>query len=160
MERSYEGRNDRGRWSWGLAALAAFVAIAAAMSGSAGAFGRHGHGFAERRIEHMLDAVDASDGQREEIRTALEGLHESIETGRDARSDSHAAIAVALTGEEIDGEALEAIRAGHVERFEAMSQQMLQAIVRVAEVLTPEQRREITDQLEDHGHHRGRRGWY
>lgn len=158
MERSTDARNARRRWLLGLG-LAAGLAVAVVLSGPAGAWGRHGHGF-EHRIEHMLDALDASDEQRVEIRSALESLHDALAEGRDSRRDGHRAIAAALTGETVDLEAIEAIRAEHVERFDALSRQAAQALVKVAGVLSPEQRREIAGRLEEHEGHHGGRGWH
>jgi Spy/CpxP family protein refolding chaperone len=155
-----KGRAWRFGAFWGLPGLAAAVGLAVLASHAAGAFGRHAHGFPERRIEHLLDEVEASDAQREQIRGAMDELHDLWRASRRDRRESREAIAAALTGDEIDREALEALRAAQIESFEAMSQRLLATLVQVAEVLTPEQRREIAAYLEEHREHRGRHGWH
>jgi Spy/CpxP family protein refolding chaperone len=146
--------------------LSAALALALLIGASAGAFGRHAGGFSERRIERMLDAVEASDEQRVEVRAAFDELHDLWRESRRERRDSREAIAAALTGEEIDREALEALRADQVASFEARSQQLLGALVRVAQALTPEQRRQVAEHMEEHRDHREHRdqragrGWH
>jgi protein CpxP len=157
------GTQDRGRragWLWGSAGLAAALGLALLFSGSAGAFGRHGHRSPERGVERMLDAVEASDAQREQIRGVLGELEDLWRAQRRARRESHEAIAAALTGDEIDRAALEAIRTAQVESFQATSQQMLGALVRAAEVLTPEQRQQIAEHMREHRDHHEGHGWH
>jgi Spy/CpxP family protein refolding chaperone len=150
-----EGRGRRAVWLWGVAGLCAAVALAVLLSPSAGAFGRHGHGFSERRIERMLDELEASDEQRAEIRAAFDELHDLWRASRRERRDSREAIAAALTGDEIDRDALETLRSAQVASFEAMSQQLLGTLVRVAETLSPEQRRRVAEHMEEQRDHRG-----
>lgn len=162
MEKARESRRGRIGWLWGVAALAGMVGIAVVASGSAGAFGRHGPGgrdFAERRMERMLDEVGASEEQRRQVESAFEALYEAMEDGRGGR-DAREEIASALTGEIIDREALEEIRAEHLRRFDAMSQQVVVALAQAAEALTSEQRAKIAEEMEEHREHRRSRHWH
>ena len=162
MEKAHESRRGRIGWLWGVAALAGMVGIAVVASGSAGAFGRHGPGgrdFAERRMERMLDEVGASEEQRRQVESAFEALYEAMEDGRGGR-DAREEIVSALTGEIIDREALEEIRAEHLRRFDAMSQQVVVALAQAAEALTSEQRAKIAGEMEEHREHRRSRHWH
>jgi len=160
METTRNSGMGRYRWIWGLTALALGVAVVA--SGSAEAFGRRdrpGRDFAEWRIQRMLEEVGASEEQRRQVEAAFEDLHAALEERREARRSRDEVVA-ALTGESIDREALEELRAEHLRRFDAMSQRVVAALVQAAEALTPDQRAKIAEEMEGHEPRHGGRYWH
>ncbi|MBW2245159.1 MAG: periplasmic heavy metal sensor [Deltaproteobacteria bacterium] len=126
--------------------------------------GPHGmlHGDEEIDLDHlrhgarwMLRSADPSDQQLDEIaiiaKEAIEqmrGLHEGHEAHR-------AEFAAALSGQAVDRDALERLRGEVLMRMEEGSKQVVDTLVQVAEVLTPEQRATL---IAEHEKHRGRHG--
>jgi Spy/CpxP family protein refolding chaperone len=102
----------------------------------------------------MLRHVDASDEQKDRAteiaESAFDALAPMLSTHREGREQM-----VALLSEEtIDREALEALRAELVARFDTASRTLAGSLADLAETLTPEQRAELLE------HGRGHRGWH
>ncbi len=163
------GREDRGsRLRWTLAGILCtgllVLGVAAAVSGCWGhrGFGHHGHRheFSPERLRHhvtwMLRRADASDDQTDRIVAILEETHNAIQTQRDQHRGQHEAWLAALTGDRVDRDALEELRANGMTSLEQVSREITGALAEVAEVLTAEQRRELAEELENfHSFHRG-----
>ncbi len=141
----------------GAGALGALLA-APAFGGPRGLFGHgprwghHGrHDFDEanvrRHVEWVLRGVDASDAQIDEITRIAALVAQDLHAGRD-RAGDHARVAAALSGAQVDRDALEAMRAEHVAALEAASVKITEALAQIAEVLTPEQRAELAAEHE------------
>lgn len=150
------------RWKIALATSAGALALAstAVLSVPAGAFGphgRHGRDFARWRVERLLEGVGASEQQRERVEEILAGAFEALRDARPDRAEVHEAFAQAIGGEQVDRDALEALRARHVARMEARSRELVAAIAEAAEVLDAEQRAVLVQQMQEmhehHGHH-------
>ena len=148
------------------------AAVAAGIGWKAAAFG-HGRGGWHRgglmgaaldparldeRLDHMLRhlyvEVDATDAQKQQLGPIVKGavrdllpLHERI---HEARSQ-----AVALLSQPtVDRAALEALRAGQVQVWEQASRRLTQVLADVADVLTPEQRKQLAERAARwRGHH-------
>jgi periplasmic protein CpxP/Spy len=149
-----------------IAALVLVSAFAgAAASGAARHWhGHHGMGFmsgpidaaeVDRRVDwmtgHLARDVNASDAQREKLaaiaKTAAKDLLPMRETMRDARKQARE-----LLGQPaIDRAAIEKLRADQLGNFDAMSKRLSTALGDAAEVLTPEQRKELAKRLPPHG---------
>ncbi len=126
-----------------------------------GHWGHHGNHDPEAMKEHlalgverMLRHVDASDEQKDRAteiaESAFDALAPMLATHREGREQM-----VALLSEEtIDREALEALRAEWVARFDAASRTLAGSLADLAETLTPEQRAELLE------HRDGHRGWH
>lgn len=142
----------------GLPALAALGLFFAPRAHAFGPFhGRHGHrppaSAAEvrehmlRRVDHLLDKVDASDEQRDKVEAIVERtaprLFEIFEGGRKVRKELKQALLaatvdkarVAKVQQDIDALANQASELG------------LGALTEIAEVLTPAQRKSVADEL-------------
>jgi len=158
------GRRRLYWWSGGFVALLLALSMAiAAVPGSVAAFGRHhggpgGHGFLEWRLERMLDDVGASDEQRATIQEIFESRREALSDLRPDRRALHERAVELLTADPIDRDALEALRAEHVERMSEASRVLAASLADAAEVLSKEQRVELAGLLEEHrGRHPHRR---
>jgi periplasmic protein CpxP/Spy len=133
-----------------LAAGLAFAGYRAQDSfGHHGPFARHSprliREFIEFRVDRALEQVAASDEQKRQVQSILaRGFDEhasAFETHEALRQQVHEL----LTAETIDHAAVEALRAEQVQRIDAVSRQLKDAVVEIAELLTPEQRRRLVE---------------
>ncbi|MFT3926253.1 MAG: periplasmic heavy metal sensor [Myxococcales bacterium] len=103
--------------------------------------------FMERRAEHLLDAVDADDAQREQVEAILAKnapqMFALMQEGRALRQELKAA----LLAERVDRTQI----ALGKQKLDALAQRManlgVDGLASVAEVLTPAQRKQIADKL-------------
>jgi Spy/CpxP family protein refolding chaperone len=123
-----------------------------------------GEGFSEERIERMVKhfgvEVDATPEQRAkltEIATAaakdLQPLREKVRAARRQGMEL-------LAAPTIDRGAIEQLRAEQIRAADEASKRMVQALADVAEVLTPEQRKQLAERMQKRGgwRHGGRHG--
>jgi len=115
---------------------------------------------ADRVMRHLAIEIDATPQQQEQLRAiakaAVKDLVPMREKAQAARERAHAL----LTQPNVDRTAIEAFRAEQVALADTASKRIAQALGDAAEVLTPEQRRKIDDQISArraywHGWHRG-----
>ena len=100
-----------------------------------------------KHLDRMLDAVNATDAQRTQIRqiatAAAADLKAQREAGRALREQSMAL----FTQPTVDANAAEALRQQMMARHDQASRRMLQAMLDVSRVLTPEQRQQLAQQM-------------
>ena len=113
---------------------------------------RHGMKFGERRMERMLDEIDATPEQAEKLKTIFASVRKDMrpmfEDMRDTRED----IADLLAAPTVDRAAAEKLRAERVAAIDETSRKLTAAILDAAEVLTPEQRKQLVEHFEErHG---------
>lgn len=141
------------------------VAGAAAVSvpaWSQGAEGHGGHGMGGHHGMHrggmgggmmlggrMLDAVNATEAQRTQIRQimqqAMADLKGQRETARTLRERSMQIFAAPT----VDAAAAESVRQQMVAQHDASSRRMLQAMLDASRVLTPEQRAKLAERMKE-----------
>ena len=164
---SKSGRAKSGR-AWRAVAMGVLVAVSASVGLAAWAQPMHGHGHAEhagagmgphlfagsperlsRGVDHMLDGLNASDAQRSQIKqivlaaaAELKGQHEA---GRALR-DKAAAVFTAPT---VDAAAAESLRQQMITQHDTASRRVLQAMLDISNVLTPEQRSKMGQRLKE-----------
>lgn len=121
----------------------------------ASAFRRH----AERMLDRALDEVDATDAQTTQIQSIGSEIFELVATAHaDGRNDGDA-LREALSAEQVDRAALEAIRSAHVERADALSEAIATRLADALEVLTPDQRQQLIARADEfRAHHRDHHG--
>ena len=140
------------------AALSLLAAGALAFGGPHGG-GHRGRGH-ERMVEHVLEAAGADEAQREQIQEILGEVHrESRAERRERRVALYARVLEILAAEPVDAAALEALRLEHQAEMNAKMEQMTQALVAAANVLTPEQRAAAAEAMESHFEGRSMRRW-
>jgi Spy/CpxP family protein refolding chaperone len=122
------------------------------MGGEMGAGGMMFRGSPEhmgRMIDHMLDGLNASDAQRNQIKqiaaAAAADLKAQAEAGRGLRQRAMQAFAAP----NVDAAAVEQLRQQMLQQHDQMSRRVTQAMLDVARVLTPEQRARLGERMRD-----------
>ena len=133
-----------GRWGWG------------------GMKGGHGDpekwkGRIQKRADRWLDRIDATEEQREAIGgvlgEAVDTFAGTIAEHRSLRDEWRAE----FVRPELDAEAMEALRARHLELADRKSRQALDTFLQIGSFLTVEQREEIAAKLDRHRDRRHKR---
>jgi periplasmic protein CpxP/Spy len=108
-------------------------------------------------VDRMLNRVDASKEQRDKVSGIVKGAFGDLTAlGINPWDAREKAIAL-LRADTVDPAAFEALRAEQISTADTASKRVVQALTEAAQVLTPEQRRELADRWERHGPH-GHRG--
>jgi periplasmic protein CpxP/Spy len=138
-----------------LALAAGFVQTAHAQPG-AGEPGMHrmGHGMGmgggmdgPRQMGRMLDAVNATDEQRSQIRQIMQAAMGDLRGQREAGRKLHEDMRALFTQPTVDANAAEALRQQMLARHDQASKRMMQAMVEASRVLTPEQRKTLAERM-------------
>ncbi len=109
--------------------------------------------FADKRMQHMLREVKASDEQKAKASTIVKA---SVEKGgplAEKMRDNHHQIGKLMSAASIDKAAIETLRAEQIKLVDEASKLATQTMQDIAEVLTPEQRAKLAEKMEN------RHGW-
>ncbi|HEY9192930.1 MAG TPA: Spy/CpxP family protein refolding chaperone [Methyloversatilis sp.] len=168
---------SRSRWVSGIAtacALAGLVAVVPLASAHQGGgdgpqhcmhqMGHHGPGQMDQRMERMIERVftrvGASEQQKARAREIVKASSAEMASLSKGHDDGRQEMIALLSADTIDRDRLEQHRAAHHAQMEQMSKVMTRTLADLAEVLTPEQRREAAKmfaQMHEEGRH-GRPG--
>ncbi|MES2098641.1 MAG: Spy/CpxP family protein refolding chaperone [Pseudomonadota bacterium] len=149
-----------------LMAVSVFVVAAAGAAFSAHAQGHHGPGRGGpggagmmmfggapeqvgRSVDRMLDGLNATDAQRTQIKQIATAAAADLKTQRDAARGLREKGLQIFTAPSVDSAAAEALRQQMSAQHEQASKRMLQAMLDVANVLTPEQRARIGERMKE-----------
>jgi periplasmic protein CpxP/Spy len=102
-------------------------------------------GFAADR---MLSRVDATDDQRDQVDAILDDLAPALLAQKLDGEGLHEQLKTALTAEVVDAEALEGLRVDGLAHADETSALVLDSVVAIGQVLTPEQRGELVELAE------------
>ena len=108
----------------------------------------HRHGDPKNHVEEVLDEVDATDAQRQAIAPLVDRATARAHEIHSQGEGLHDELLELLTAEKIDRAALESVRLDAVLLVDQASREMVDAMSGMAEVLTPEQRKEIARKAE------------
>ncbi len=151
----------RATWGrrWLFVALPA-VLLGGALGARAYAFGPGGHGrnfspeqmekMMDRRVEHLLDRVKATPDQRTKIQATVARLKPELKTLHDEHAKLHEAGQKALTSDPVNAGELERVRREAIQVADRTSSSISRALVEVASVLTPDQRKEVAQLMQEH----------
>ncbi|MGZ5207267.1 MAG: Spy/CpxP family protein refolding chaperone [Caldimonas sp.] len=102
-----------------------------------------------RAIDHMLDGLNASDSQRSQIKQIAAQAAADLKAQAAAGRGLHQRGMQIFTAPTVDAGAAEQLRQQMLQQHDQMSKRMTQAMVAVANVLTPEQRAKIGERIKD-----------
>lgn len=110
--------------------------------------------FADKRLQHMLDEVKASDAQKKQASSIVKATLEQGTPLAEKLHDNHLQMRKLISAAALDKDAIEALRAEQIKLADEASKQMTQTMLAVANVLTPEQRAKLARRMEQH------HGWH
>jgi Spy/CpxP family protein refolding chaperone len=144
------------RLAVGVLGLTGIVALAAFRGGPG-----HGHGpegFFGARIEDMLDDVDATPQQREQVRAIADRLREKGRAMRAGKAANHEQLVAQWEAGQLDRAQLLAHVNERAEQMKAFGQEVADAMIEVQTILTPEQRAKVAKKMRRHMERWERRG--
>lgn len=95
--------------------------------------------------ERALDAVNASPDQRAQVKTILDATHADLRAQREAGRSVHDQLRQAFTQPTVDARAVETLRLQMLAQHDQASKRMMQAMLDVSRVLSPEQRAKLAE---------------
>jgi protein CpxP len=153
---------------WALGALIAVASASVVLSLSAWAGNEGGGGMARcmphmgmpgepgsmpfggRHLQRLLDDVGASEAQRTQIRTIADKAQADLKTLREQGRSLHEQGLKVWAAPKIDAAAAEKTRQQMLTHHDQISKRMMQAMLDVGAVLTPEQRAKVALRLQKH----------
>ena len=97
----------------------------------------------ERRVSHMLDAVQASPEQRQKIMGIAKAAFKDLQPLREQRKASRDKGMAMLTGASVDRAGLEQLRQEQIKLQDAMGKRKLSAMMDTFDALSPAQRAQV-----------------
>ena len=148
-----------------VAAAAALSQTAWALPGGHGGPGGGGMGMGmmmdARHAERLLDSVNASPDQRSQIKALVDAARADLRAQREAGRKLHEQVQALWAQPTVDARAAEALRQQMLAHHDQASKRMTQLMLDVSRVLTPEQRKQIAERLQQRRammeRHRGER---
>ena len=118
-------------------------------------FGRH----IDRRVDRVLDRVNATQEQRDKVSGIFKNAATDVAALGFKPGETRDKFMALLRADTFDPAAFEALRAEQISKADTASKRFVQAFADAAQVLTPEQRRQLADRWQErhgwwhHGHH-------
>lgn len=144
-----------------LVALLGSVAVSAMAQGERHGPGHHGAAagmgmsmgmpMQGRMLERMLDRVNASAEQRAQVKQIAERAAADMKAQRDSSRGLREQAAALFAQPVVDANAAEALRLQMMQQHDQRSRRMLQAMLEVSRVLTPDQRKQLAETMARRG---------
>jgi Spy/CpxP family protein refolding chaperone len=113
-----------------------------------------GMGMPMHRMHKILDAVGATQGQRDQIKAIWSGLRPQLKAERTNHQNLRQQMVAALTAPTINAGTVEQLRKQAMASADKMSALITQGMVQSAQVLTPDQRKLAQQEIQkDQGRH-------
>jgi Spy/CpxP family protein refolding chaperone len=137
-----------------------------AMAGGHGShWGHGGHGgqgaqggwLMGRGLDRMLDAVNATEAQRTQIRQIAASARADLQAQRETRRSLRDRAMSAFVAPNVDAREVEAIRQQMLAQHDARSRRLTQAMLDASQVLTPEQRVQLAERMKQRSERMQRR---
>jgi periplasmic protein CpxP/Spy len=100
-----------------------------------------------RAVDRMLDGLNATDAQRSQIKQIALAAAADLKAQHDANRGQHEQGLALFTAPVIDARAVEALRQQRLAQHDQASKRVSQALIDVANVLTPEQRVKLAERF-------------
>jgi periplasmic protein CpxP/Spy len=146
-----------GRRGWLILAalLLAFCGVFATSAWAQPGGGHHGPGMmlqgspeqVGRMVDHMLDGVSASDAQRGQVKQIAQAAAADLKSQREATRALHERTLQLFTAPNVDANAAEGLRQQMQAQHDQSSRRILQAMLEISRVLTPEQRAKLGERF-------------
>jgi len=107
--------------------------------------------FADKRMQHMLKEVKASDEQKAKASAIVKASLEKGAPLAEKMRDNHVQLRKLMAAATIDKAAIEALRTEQIKLADEASKLAIQTMEDVAGVLTPEQRAKLAEKMEKRG---------
>jgi Spy/CpxP family protein refolding chaperone len=104
-----------------------------------------------RRIDHMLDGLNATDAQRSQVKQIASAAATDLRAQREAGKGLRERSLQIFAAPTVDAAAAESVRAQMLAQHDQTSRRTLQAMLDISKVLTPEQRAKIGERLKARG---------
>ena len=131
-----------------VAALGTATLSAWAQPGGHGMRGGPGMGMMQgHMLERMIDSVNASADQRTQIKAIAERARADMKAQHDSGRALREQSMKLFTQPVVDANAAEALRVQMMQQHDQASRRMLQAMLDISRVLTPEQRKQLADKM-------------
>jgi Spy/CpxP family protein refolding chaperone len=114
---------------------------------------------ADRAVRHLAIEIDATAEQQDKLRAIVRDAVKDLLPVREKMMAARGAARELLTQQTVDRAAIEKFRADMIATHDAVSKRVVQAVADAAEVLTPEQRRKISDMVAARRSHWGGGPW-
>ncbi|HKX41085.1 MAG TPA: Spy/CpxP family protein refolding chaperone [Burkholderiaceae bacterium] len=101
-------------------------------------------------VDHMLDGLNATDAQRTQIKQIAQAAATDLKTQREAGKSLHERSLQIFSAPTVDANAAEALRQQMEQQHDQASRRVLQAMLDVSRVLTPDQRAKIGERMRQH----------
>jgi periplasmic protein CpxP/Spy len=102
-------------------------------------------------VEHMLDAVNASAEQRTQVKAIAERAMADLKAQRDSSKGLREQTLKLFAEPVVDANRAEALRAQMLQQHDQSSRRVMQAMLEVSRVLTPEQRKQLAERMAQRG---------
>jgi periplasmic protein CpxP/Spy len=99
-------------------------------------------------VDRMLDTVKATDEQRAQVKKITEAAQADLKAQREANRGLHEQMMQLFSQPTVDANAAEALRQKQLAAHDAASKRMMQAMLDVSRVLTPEQRKTLAEHMQ------------
>lgn len=110
-------------------------------------------GYMEYRLDRVLTEVGASEDQKSKLKALVTSTVDEVRPDREARKAMRDEIIKLIEAPTIDRNAIEALRAKQMAQFEERSKTIAKAVADAAEILEPDQRRKLVEELKEFGPH-------
>lgn len=101
----------------------------------------------DRAVDHMLEGLNATDAQRSRIKQIAQLAAQDLKPQREAGRGLHGKAAAIFTAPSVDPAAAESVRLQMLAQHDQVSRRVLQAMIEISGVLTPEQRAKIGEKM-------------
>lgn len=109
-------------------------------------------------LDRMLDDVQATAGQREQLHRIAEAARAELQSTGDAARADRTRLAELFAQPSVDPAAVEALRQQMLARHDQVTKRMNVAMLDAAKVLTVEQRQKLVERMKQHESRRAERG--
>jgi periplasmic protein CpxP/Spy len=108
---------------------------------------------AGRMVDHLLDGLNATDAQRAQVKQIVQAAAADLKAQHEAAQGLHEKGMGLFTAPTVDARAVEALRQQMLAQHDQASKRVTQALLDIANVLTPEQRTKLGERMKQRSQH-------